>query len=187
MSAWAMWSEELFCSLCCLSPLHVGTALSQSGLAFACSTVLLLLTKGTYKNPGGESCCAHPSCRFSAPLSHLWGHWGGSMVEAVDSQSLLLLTLLLSDINLACSCVTEVYILKLECFKVWVLLSWKSDSGTNQICIRLLQAQLSLSWCVHTVHLGFWKLWVIRFRDHQPESVSNISCLQRRGNNREIN
>lgn len=34
--------------------------------------------------------------------------------------------------------------------------------------------------------LGFWKLWVIRFRDHQPESVSNISSLQRRENNGEI-
>lgn len=37
------------------------------------------------------------------------------------------------------------------------------------------------------MHLGFWKLWVIRLRDHQPESGSNVSCLQRRGNNREIN
>lgn len=127
-----MWSEELFCSLCCLSPLHVGTAVSQNEFCFACSTLLLLLTEGTYKNPSGiilashESYCAHPSCRFSAPPSHLWGRWRGSMVEAVDSWSLLLLTLVLNEINLACSavrsCVTEVYInssvLKCECCSV---------------------------------------------------------------------
>lgn len=57
---------------------------------------------------------------------HLWGHCHGSMVEAVHSQSLLLLTLLLSKISLACSvhwCLTEVYMLKLECLKASVLFS----------------------------------------------------------------
>ena len=49
-----------------------------------------------------------------------------------------------------------------------------------QICIVLKQTQLSLSWYVHTVHLGVWKLWVVRCRDRRPGRVSSISCLWRR-------
>lgn len=116
--------EQRSCSiLCCLSPLHVGTALPQDEFPFACSTLLLLLMKGTCKNPSGiilvsqrTAVLTHLTDLVLPP--HLWGH----------SQSLLLLTLLLSKINLACSvsvhlCVTEVYVLKLECFKVSVLFS----------------------------------------------------------------